>query len=138
MAVTGTEGLFLLIARVLFGGVVAFMGLNHFLQTDQLAGYAEHKGLPAPRLGVLGTGAVLLLGGLAIVAGIYPVLGSLAVAAFLVVAALLIHNFWAVPDEEVQSEMTNFLKNIAMAGAAVGFAALGWQEWAFSVGLGLF
>lgn len=28
----------LLLGRVLFGGIIAFTGLNHFLQTEQMAG----------------------------------------------------------------------------------------------------
>ncbi|MFC6726490.1 DoxX family membrane protein, partial [Halobium palmae] len=52
----------LLVARLLFGGVLAFMGLNHFTDVDGMAGYAEAKGLPAPRFGVVASGAVLVLG----------------------------------------------------------------------------
>ena len=39
MAVTGTEGLVLLLGRLLFGGVIAFTGFNHFLQTESMTGY---------------------------------------------------------------------------------------------------
>lgn len=138
MAVTGTEALVLLVARVLLGGVIAFMGVNHFLNTDQMTGYAQHKGLAAPRLNVLGSGLLLVLGGLAIVLGIYPVLGAFAVAAFLVVSALLFHDFWAVPEDQRQDEMTKFLKNVALAGGALGLAVLALQNWAFSIGLGAF
>lgn len=138
MAVTGTEGVLLLAARILFGGVIAFMGLNHFLNVDQMAGYAEHKGLPAPKLSVVGSGAVLVLGGLAIAAGVYPVVAAVAVALFLVTAALLFHDFWAVPEDQQQEEMTHFLKNVALTGGALAFGALGHQAWSYSAGFGLF
>ncbi|RBI61520.1 quinol oxidase [halophilic archaeon] len=138
MAMTGLAVVLLLVARVLFGGVITFMGLNHFLQTEQMTGYAQHKGVSAPRLSVLGSGAVLVLGGLGIVAGVLPVLGAVAIAAFLVVSALLMHDFWAVPEDQQQDEMTQFLKNVALAGGALSLAALGLSEWAFSAGVGLF
>ncbi|MFB6310594.1 MAG: DoxX family protein [Salinirussus sp.] len=137
MAVTGTEGIALLLARVLFGGVLAFMGLNHFLQTDEMVGYAQHKGLPAPRLSVIGSGALLVLGGVSLVLGVLPLLGALAVAGFLIVSAVSMHDFWAVPDEQQQEELTNFLKNVALAGGAVAFAAFASQSWVFSVGLSI-
>ncbi len=137
MAVTGVEAVLLLAGRVLFGGVLAFMGLNHFVQTEQMAGYAEHKGLPAPGLAVLGSGALLVLGGLAIAVGVFPVLAALAMAAFLVASAVAMHDFWAVGEDEQQAEMTNFLKNVALAGGALAIAALGTQGWAYSLGLGL-
>lgn len=137
MALTGVEGIVLLVARVLFGGVIAFMGLNHFMQTEQMTGYAQHKGLPAPKLSVLASGALLVLGGLGIVAGVFPIVSALAVAAFLVGSALLMHDFWAVPEEQQQDEMTHFLKNVVMASGALAIAAIGWQDWAFSLGIGL-
>lgn len=137
MAATGLEGVVLLIGRVLFGGVIAFMGLNHFLQTEQMVGYAGHKGVPLPKLSVLASGGVLILGGLTIIAGVYPVLGALAIAVFLVASALLIHDFWSVPEDQKQDEMTQFLKNIALAGGALAIAVLGFEAWAFSPNLGL-
>ncbi len=135
---TGVEEVLLLVGRVLFGGVVAFMGLNHFVQTDSMTGYAEHKGLPAPKFSVLASGAVLVLGGLGIVAGAFPVASGVAVAAFLVVAAVTMHDFWAVPEDQKQDEMTHFLKNAVMAGGALVVAAIGTQSWAYSLGIGLF
>jgi putative oxidoreductase len=137
MAVTGTEGVVLLAARVLFGGVLAFMGANHFMQADQMAGYAEHKGLPAPKLSVLLSGGLLVLGGLAIVAGVFPVVAGFALAAFLLVSAVTMHDFWAVPEDQQQDEMTGFLKNVALAGGALAIAAFGTTDWALSAGLSL-
>jgi len=130
--------LLLLVARVLFGGVLAFMGLNHFTQTEGMTGYAEHKGLPAPKLSVLVSGAVLVLGGLSVAAGILPVVGAVALAAFLVVSALTMHDFWAVPEDQQQDEMTGFLKNVALAGGALGVAASATTGWAYSLGVTLF
>ena len=125
-------------ARVLFGGVLAFMGLNHFLQTDAMTGYAEAKGLPAPRAGVLGSGGLLVLGGVGIVAGVAPVLSAGAVATFLLASAVLFHDFWAVEDpEQQQTEMTQFLKNAALVGGALALLAVGDVAWPYSVGASL-
>jgi uncharacterized membrane protein YphA (DoxX/SURF4 family) len=137
MAVTGIEGGALLLARVLFGGVLAFMGLNHFMQTDGMTQYATHKGVPAPRLSVLASGAALVLGGLSILLGVLPLVGGAVVAAFLLVSAVLMHDFWAVPEDQQQDEMTQFLKNAALAGGAIAFAAIAGQAWSLSLGVGL-
>ncbi len=128
----------LLVARVLYGGVLAFMGLNHFMQLEGMTGYAQHKGLPAPKLSVLASGAVLVLGGLSVVAGVLPVVGAVALAGFLVISALTMHDFWAVPEDQQQDEMTGFLKNVALAGGALAIAAYATTDWAYSVGIGLF
>ena len=134
----GAAELFLL-ARVLFGGVLAFTGLNHFMQTDEMTGYAEFKGLPAPRFSVIASGLVLVLGGVGVVVGAFPVLAAGALAAFLLVSAVTMHDFWSVDDpEEKQNEMTGFLKNVYGAGAAVALLAVGGTAWPYALGLGLF
>ena len=133
---TATEVLFLL-ARVAFGGVLAFTGVNHFLDTDSMAQYAEYKGLPAPRLSVLGSGALLIFGGLSIALGIVPAVGAGLLAAFLLASAVLMHDFWAVPDEDAQDELTHFLKNVYGAGAALAFLAVASVPWPYALNVGL-
>ncbi|WP_350355507.1 DoxX family protein [Halorarius litoreus] len=128
-----------LLARILFGGVLAFMGLNHFMNVDEMTGYAEFKGLPAPRLSVVGSGGLLVFGGLGLVVGAFPVLAAGALAVFLLVSAVTMHDFWTVDDpEEQQNEMTAFLKNTFGAGAALGFLALGGVAWPYALGIGVF
>jgi uncharacterized membrane protein YphA (DoxX/SURF4 family) len=133
----GSDELFL-VARVLFGVILAFMGLNHFVQLDQMSQYASFKGLPAPKLSVVVSGLVLAGGGVGIVFGVAPVLAGLALAGFLVVAAVTMHDFWAVGEEDQQDEMIQFLKNLGLAGGALAFVVLGFLEWPYAVNLGLF
>ena len=133
---TGAAEVFL-VARVLFGGVLAFTGLNHFLDTDAMAGYAEFKGLPAPRASVLASGGLLIFGGLSIAAGVVPAVGAGALAVFLFVSAFVMHDFWAADAEDVQTEQTQFLKNIYGAGAALAFLALAAVPWPYAVGLAI-
>lgn len=138
MSVTGAGALGLVGARILFGGVLAFMGLNHFMEREEMAGYAEYKGLPAPMFSVIASGALLILGGVAIVAGVFPGVGALAIAGFLLVSAVTMHDFWAVPAEEQQDEMVQFLKNVALAGGAFAFVAIATLSWEYSAGIGMF
>jgi uncharacterized membrane protein YphA (DoxX/SURF4 family) len=127
-----------LIGRVLFGAVLAFTGLNHFQNVDAMTGYAEAKGLPLARVGVIGSGVVLVAGGVGIAAGVAPVLAAGALATFLLVAAVLFHNFWAVPEDQTQDEMTHFLKNVAMAGGALVLLAAGPAVWTYGIGGSVF
>ncbi|SMO79237.1 DoxX family membrane protein [Halorubrum cibi] len=128
-----------LLGRLLFGATLAFMGLNHFMDVDSMAGYAEFKGLPAPRFSVVASGLLLVLGGLGVAAGAFPVLSAGALAVFLLVSAVTMHDFWSVDDpEEKQNEMTGFLKNLYGAGAALALLAVGGSAWPYAVGFGLF
>ncbi|WP_128905141.1 DoxX family membrane protein [Halorubrum amylolyticum] len=128
-----------LLGRLLFGVTLAFMGLNHFMDVDTMAGYAEFKGLPAPRFSVIASGLVLVLGGLGVAAGAFPVLAAGGLAAFLLASAVTMHDFWSIDDpEEKQNEMTSFLKNLYGVGAALALLAVGGTAWPYAVNLGLF
>ena len=76
MAVETASPVAFLAGRVLFGGVFAFMGLNHSAGTDEMTGYAEMKGVPAPGLSVYASGALLLVGGASGALGVAPVVGA--------------------------------------------------------------
>ena len=133
----GSAELFLL-ARVLFGGVLAFMGLNHFTNLDDMAGYAGMKGVPAPRLAVAFSGGLLVLGGASVIVGAYVVVGAGALALFLLASAVGMHDFWSVEDpQQQQTEMTQFLKNVSLAGGALAFLALASAPWPYAVSAGL-
>jgi uncharacterized membrane protein YphA (DoxX/SURF4 family) len=136
MAVEVVSSVAFLLGRILFGGVLAFMGVNHFLQADQMAGDAEMKGAPAPRLSVYGSGALLIVGGLSIVFGIAPLVGAAALVAFLVLVTPMMHDFWSVEDpEQQQQEMTNFLKNAALVGGGLVLLAVSGGSWPLAVSL---
>ncbi|MUV90736.1 DoxX family membrane protein [Halapricum sp. CBA1109] len=126
-----------LAARLLFGLVLAFTGLNHFTDVEGMAGYAASKGIPAPAFGVVATGVILVAGGLGIAAGVFPIVAAGALAVFLLVTTPVMHNFWAVPEDQQQSEMTSFLKNVGLLGGALVFLALGGSAWPYAVGIGL-
>jgi len=135
---TGGNGVALLAARVLFGGVLAFMGLNHFMNADGMAAYAESKGIPGGKAAVLLSGGQLVFGGLLLVLGVYPAIGAGAIALFLLVATPTMHDFWTVEDPEAQqNEMTQFLKNVTMLAAALAFLVLASTAWPYAVGVGL-
>lgn len=125
-----------LIGRVIFGAFFAFNGLNHFLRLDMMAGYAGSKGVPAPELAVIVSGAMLVIGGLSLLLGYKPQIGLWILILFLVPVAMIMHNFWAVPAEQQATEMTQFMKNIALAGASLAALVFTDREWPYSVGGG--
>ncbi|WP_273837189.1 DoxX family protein [Halococcus sp. PRR34] len=126
-----------LVARVLFGGLLAFQGLNHFQNASAMSGYAQSKGVPAARASVLFSGGMLIFGGLGIVLGVFPSIAAGAIAVFLLVTTPMMHDFWAVPEDQQQDEMTSFIKNVELLGASVVFLALSSEAWAYALGIGL-
>lgn len=83
-----------------------------------LTGYAQSKGIPMPREGVLLTGLMMLLGGLGILLGVQIGWSVLLLSVFLIVTTLKMHQYWKVTDQMAKmGEQINFMKNIALLGA---------------------
>ena len=117
--------LIIVIGRILFGGFFLMSGINHFTKLEAMTGYAKYKKLPAAKLGVLVSGLMLVIGGISIILGYYADLGALLLAIFLVLAAVIFHNFWKETDATAkQNEMLGFMKDMALAGAALILFAL--------------
>ena len=134
---TGLGAILVLVGRLLFGGFLAFQGLNHVMNTDEMAGYAGSKGVPAPRFGVIASGILLLLGALGIILGDYPTVAAGMLAVFFVLVTPVMHDFWAAPEAEQQNEMVNFIKNVELLGASLVFLALGGETWGYALNIGI-
>jgi len=123
----------LLAGRVLYGGFFLLAGIDHFRHVGMMTPYAAAKGIPAPRLSVLGSGSLIVLGGLSVLLGVRPTWGVLALTLFLVPTSFRMHNYWAATDPTVrQLDATNFKKNIALLGAAWMLLFIP-QPWPFSL-----
>jgi len=122
-----------LLGRLIFGGFFLYNGIHHFQQRKQMAQYAASKGVPLAEAAVVGSGAMLTVGGASILLGVKPKIGALAILGFLAGVSPVMHDFWKQEDPtQRQGEMINFAKNMAMAGAAI--ALLGVEEpWEASV-----
>lgn len=127
------EYLFLL-GRVLYGGFFLFAGLGHFTGLATMTPYAAAKGVPAPKPAVLGSGVILVFGGLSIVLGLRPDWGVGLLVVFLVPTTVTMHNFWADTDPAArQVNQVMFMKNAALLGAAL-ISLMIPEPWPLSLG----
>lgn len=109
----------ILIARFLFSLIFLLSGIGHFTQAKMMTEYTKSKKVPAPGFAVFITGIMLLLGGLSILLGAYVNIGALLLVIFLIPTAFIMHNFWTVKDPMMkQNDQINFMKDLALAGAA--------------------
>ena len=112
--------LVILIGRILFASLFIGGGINHFRNAAAMSAYAQSKGVPYARAGVLGSGLLILVGGLMVLLGLWADLGSLFVVAFLLVTAAMMHNFWKQTEPMARmNDLVNFQKNISLAGAGL-------------------
>ena len=116
-----------LIGRILFGGFFLYNGINHLMQRKNMASYTASKGVPTPELAVTASAVPLIAGGASMLLGLKPKWGALAILGFLAGVSPVMHDFWKNedPNERMQN-MTNFMKNLALAGGAL--ALLGVEE----------
>lgn len=124
-----------LIGRILLGLYYLFNAFNHFTQAKTMSPYARSAGVPLPGFAVFGTGVLLVIGGLSIMTGIYPTIGVAAIIIFLVPVAFIMHKFWGVDQQTMMMQMPHFLKNLALAAAALALLGVP-QPWPFSLSLG--
>lgn len=125
-----------LLGRILFGGFFLYNGINHLRNHEQMAPFAESKGVPAPDLMVKLSSIPLILGGASLLLGVKPKLGTAAVVGFLAGVSPIMHDFWRNEDaKERENNMISFMKNAALAGGAL--ALMGVEEpWEASVPVG--
>ena len=110
----------LFVGKALFSLLFISSGINHLKGADAMAGYAASKGVPAAKLMVQLSGLFILFGGVTIITGYWADLGALAIALFTIVAAVQMHPFWKESDAMAKmTEQTAFLKDLALAGAAL-------------------
>ena len=123
-----------LIGRIIVGIFYLFSASGHFFQLNTMSGYAQSKGVPAPKLAVLGSGALLLIGGLTIITGFQPTIGIVALVLFYLPVTFMMFPFWKEQDPMAKTtEMINFMKNIALLGSALMLLGIP-QPWPFSLG----
>lgn len=135
---TTAGGVLFLAGRVIFGLVIAFMGVNHFTDLESMRGYAAAKGIPAPSLAVAVSGLMLVGGGLSIAIGVLPLVGAIALVVFFLIVTPTMHDFWSIADPETrQGEMIHFLKNVGFLGVALVFVAISAMAgWPYALDIG--
>jgi putative oxidoreductase len=81
------------------------------------------------------TGIAIAAAGVLIVIGLWVDLAALVIAAFLLSTAYFMHAFWKVADpQEKQMEQVHFMKDVALAGAALALFSL-FQQFGEAIGI---
>jgi putative oxidoreductase len=95
-----------LAGRILMAAIFVMSGIGKIANPAGTLGYINAMGLPFPELALAGAIGIEVVGGLLLIAGLYT--------------GLVFHS--AVAD---QNQMIHLMKNLAMAGGLLQFAAFG-------------
>ena len=124
----------LLVGRIMFGAYFAMMGMMHFAKMGTMVRFSESKKIPMPKVSVIITGLLLLLGGLGIITGSFVSIALLMLVMFLIPVSFLIHQFWkAETPQDRMVEMQSFLKNMALLGGILILYTLYTANWAYAL-----
>lgn len=107
------------LGRLLYGGILAYMSVDGFLNNEKRVKAAEQSGVPMPEFLVPFVTGMLLVANLGIVFWKYPRASAGAIIMFFLGTTPVIHNFWTMEGKERQENKINFLKNCALLGAAI-------------------
>lgn len=119
------QDLAVLIGRALLAALFIPAGFGKLMGFAGTVGYIGSVGLPLPELGAVMAIVVELGFGLMLLVGFKTRWAALVLALFTVAAAFLFHNFWAMPADKVMANQTLFMKNLAIVGGLLAFAAGG-------------
>ena len=123
-----TNSVLLLAARILLGALFLLAGIGKLGDVSSFGQFMATGGIPA----VLAWPVVLfeIIAGLALIAGAGTKIAAFALAAFCVASGMLYHF-----DPADQMEMTQFMKNMALAGGYIALAVAGAGRYALDARL---
>jgi uncharacterized membrane protein YphA (DoxX/SURF4 family) len=121
------------VGRIVVGIYFLINAWGHLAHSSDMAGYAASKGVPAPRLAVVGSGLLLLVGGLSIVTGVYTFWGVVALLVFMIPVTFTMHSYWKESDPMARMEQKiSFQKNLALAGCLLMILSVS-NPWPYSL-----
>ena len=119
------------LGRILFGGFFVMNGLNHLAKLNAMTGYAAFKGVKLPKLTVIVSGLMIILGGAGLVLGVKIGWSVAMIAVFLILVTFKMHAYWKVSDpNQKMTEQVNFMKNLALLGAVLMMLMI--ADWPYS------
>jgi putative oxidoreductase len=112
------------LGRVLFA-LIFILSAPHLI-SGAAVGTAHQHGVPFPSLAVPLAGIIAGIGGLSVALGYHGRIGAWLLVLFLVPVTLTMHAFWAEgTPAAAQTQQIEFLKNLALVGAALFVAYCG-------------
>lgn len=114
-----------LVGRVMISTIFLMSGLMKIGNFAGTSGYMAKMGVPMSDIALAITIIVEVGGAAMIIVGWKARLGAVALFLWMIPVSLMFHAFWAAPQEQMQTQMAMFLKNISMMGAMLMIMAFG-------------
>lgn len=121
------SGAVVFLGRLLFVLMFLMAGFTHL--SKNVIGFAASQGVPMASFLVPASGIMALIGGVSVLLGYRAKLGAWLIVLFLI-GVTPMHKFWGIADPMMQQmQMAQFMKNVAMLGAALLITQFGSGPW---------
>jgi putative oxidoreductase len=114
-----------LIGRVLLSLIFIISGVAKLFGWNETLGYMNSQGLPVPQVLLAVATAIEIVCGVMLLVGYQTRIASAIVFVYLIPVTLVFHDFWSYQGQEAQSQMVDFLKNLAILGGLAHVWATG-------------
>lgn len=129
---TGWQGFLTFVGRLALMILFVPASYKHLVGFSNFKSYMAgniHASDQVLTLLLIGATACIVAGTVSVLFGLYGRVGALLLIVFLLGVSLGMHNFWAVPADQYQSQLGNFSKNMAIAGGLLFVVAFGPGPW---------
>jgi putative oxidoreductase len=118
------ETILLTIGRLLLGGLFVFGGIRHFGELDQLTEILRARGVPWPRIALIGASLFQLVAGAMLMLGLLIPCAVVGLIAFTLVSSVVMLDFWNKPPEVRNGMINVWCSNLAIIGGLLIAAVL--------------
>jgi putative oxidoreductase len=119
----------LLAGRILLALIFIIAGFGKITGFAGTAGYMASKGIPMAEVLLVPTIIIELGGGLLLAVGYKARWAALAIFLFIIPTTLIFHAFWSVDPAQMQMQMIQFQKNLAIMGGMLYVVVHGAGPW---------
>jgi putative oxidoreductase len=119
----------LLAGRILLALIFIIAGFGKVTSFSGTAAYMASHGIPAAEVILIPTILIELGGGILLAIGFKARWAAFAIFLFIIPTSLIFHAFWAVDPAQVQMQMIQFQKNLAIMGGMLYVMVNGAGPW---------
>ncbi|MCA9202120.1 MAG: DoxX family protein [Planctomycetales bacterium] len=125
------QGFLPLLGRILLSAIFLMSAIHKLTHWSATEAQMQSDRLAWVSLLLAGAVALELAGSLMVLVGFQARWGALLLFVFLIPVTFIVHDFWTYEGQEQQTQMINFIKNLAVMGGTLMVMAFG--AGAFSV-----
>lgn len=113
---SNSSSFLMLLGRICICIIFILAGIGKFMDPNAMSLYMASKGMPLIPFFLYASAIIEVVGGTFLLFGFKTRITALVLLLFLIPVTVIFHGFWDLAPPEVQQQMVEFLKNLAIFG----------------------